>query len=50
MYGRYTTFDKISQDYGYVELMYKDLSKIPELIEVYNNNGENNIIIYKVQY
>lgn len=50
MPGRYTAFHQITEEFGEIKVMYEDLREIPELEEIYNPNGKNQIIIYRVWY
>ena len=46
--GRLHAFGQIVEEYGEIEVAYEDLRDIPELVEIYNPNGKNRIIGYRV--
>ena len=48
MLGRFTALNQIVEEYGEIEVAYEDLRDIPELVEIYNPNGKNQIIGYRV--
>ena len=48
MLGRLHAFGQIIKEYGEIEIAYEDIREIPELVEIYNPNGKNRIIGYRV--
>ena len=48
MLGRFTALNQIVEEYGEIEVTFEDLRDIPELVEIYNTSGKNQIIVYRI--